>query len=161
MHSRSMLRLVALIGFVASASTMAVIEPRFQYNTCGGSTLGEVKNASFSPVCDTQCPMVRGTDVNITVHFLAYASSSRPKVRVTGTVGGIPSQWLLTAEQEDVCNSLTDLKCPITANLEYTMKLILHVDAAYPAVKITMTVEIYDFASVKNIACISFPAVIT
>jgi len=157
-----MLKLVALISFVASVSTIAV-EPRFQYNTCGGSTLGEVKSANFKPDCDTNCPMARGTDVTVTIVFISYVSSSRPKVRVTGNIGGIPQQWLLTAEQEDVCNSLNDshAKCPITTGHEYKMDLVLHVDQSHPSVRITMTVEIYDSTSVKNIACIAFPAMIT
>ncbi len=96
------------------------------------------------------CPLVRGENTNINLTFTSKVDIPRLRVALHGIVLGFPVPFHLS--NEDACVN-SNLECPIKANVPHSYLAKVPVKPYYPAMPITVKVQLTDPDDGVDLVC--------
>ncbi|XP_054712584.1 ecdysteroid-regulated 16 kDa protein-like [Uloborus diversus] len=125
------------------------------YRDCG-STVGTLLDLNVSG-CDgkEQCPLKRGTDVEIVITYRANDSIKRIKPVVKGKLSILPAVPF-NGVQANGCQS-TQPSCPLNAGDISVYRNIIPVKSWYPTVSVEVHWALEDEQK-RNIVCVKIPS---
>ncbi|KFM75584.1 Epididymal secretory protein E1, partial [Stegodyphus mimosarum] len=139
-------KFLVLLAIVAHACSEPMIE------NCGSTA--DVNSVTVSGCSDSMkfCPLVRGTDVNVTIAFISNSEAKTVKAAVIGVLFGVSLSICIS--QPDGCKS--GISCPIQKGQSYTYMSQLEVKKNYPLTRIIVIWELID-DNANVLVCVKIP----
>eukprot|EP00794_Sanderia_malayensis_P020003 gene20003-21964_t len=125
-----------------------------------GSNLGKYGQVEITPCNEQPCPLIRGKNVTIDVHFTPTVAIDKADAKLYGVIAGIPVPFPIP--HSHVCDyAPSKVKCPLKAGVEQVYELELPVSKEYPEMKLEAKLSLIDEKSTKTIFCVEMPVHIT
>lgn len=86
--------------------------------------------------CDSPpCKVKKGHDLHVEIHFTTTSSTTSLKPQLSAKVFGIKMPLDVSKEHQDACESLKNVKCPLSSNQDVIYSVKLPILKSYPAMK--------------------------
>lgn len=90
------------------------------------------------------CELPRGQDATVYVDFTASKEVTKLRPVVHATVFGATVPFEMPGDRQNACDWLVDSRCPLSEGEDVRYQLALPVEKSYPAVSLTVMLELVD-----------------
>ncbi|XP_035206807.1 NPC intracellular cholesterol transporter 2-like [Stegodyphus dumicola] len=141
-----------LYKFLVLLTAVAHISPEPIINDCGSTAV--VNSVTVSGCADSMnfCPLVRGTDANVTIAFTSNSEAKILEAIVTSASFGVSLP--IPVPEQDVCKS--GISCPLHKGQLYTYMSQLEVKKSYPLTRILVVWKLID-GNGNDLVCVEIP----